>query len=100
MTEKLLFRRARPVEAETLGNMTIAGLSYWGHDKNFPDLMEDFRQNDLPSQEYIEASPVFVAEEDGKVVGYYGLYNHEDFVDLRFLFLDIDYIGKGYGKVL
>lgn len=100
MPKNLLFRPARPDEAEALGEMIIAGASYWGHDKNFPDLIESLRQTDMPTPEYIEAETVFIAEENGGVVGFYGLQDHEDFIDMRYLFLDTDYIGKGYGKAL
>ncbi|MDX1659303.1 MAG: GNAT family N-acetyltransferase [Nitriliruptorales bacterium] len=94
------FRPARPEEAELLGEMTIAGVSYWGHDVNFPENVESLRQNHLPTPEYIEESPVFVLEEDGNVVGFYGLRRHDDFVDLVYMFLETDRIGHGYGRRL
>lgn len=80
--------------------MVIDGISYWGHDVNFPDAVEDLKQNNLPTPEYIEQSPVFVVEEYGNVIGFYGLRLHEDFVDLVYMFLKPDRIGGGYGRRL
>ena len=94
------FRPARPDEAELLGEMTIAGVSYWGHDVNFPENVEHLRQNNLPTSAYIEESPVFVLEEQGQVIGFYGLKQHDDFVDLVYMFLEPDRIGHGYGRRL
>lgn len=94
------FRRARPEEAELLGAMTIKGISHWGHDVNFPELVEDLKQNDLPTPAYVEGSPVFVLEQDGDVIGFYGLRQHDDFVDLVYMFLELGAIGNGYGRVL
>jgi GNAT superfamily N-acetyltransferase len=94
------FRRARPDEAELLGEMTIQGVSYWGHDANFPDAVEALRKTGLPTSDYIEHSPVFVLEEDGNVTGFYGLKQHEDHVELVYMFLVPSRIGVGYGRIL
>lgn len=94
------FRQARPDEAELLGEMTIQGVSYWGHDVNFPDAVEGLRRSGLPTPEYIERSPVFVLEEDSDVAGFYGLKQHDDHVELVYMFLVPDRIGTGYGRML
>ena len=82
--------------------MTLDGLKYWGHDKAFPELIEEFRRNELPTPEYVRASPVYVLVEEGRLVGFFGLHLHEedDFVDLRYMFLDTAYIGRGLGRKL
>ena len=100
MNKNLLFRRARADEAKDLGEMTITGVSYWGTDVEFPELVEDLRQNGLPTPDYIMESPVFVLEKDEQMIGFYGLEDHEDYIEMRYLFLDTAYIGKGYGKKL
>lgn len=100
MEKKLLFRRARADEANALGEMTIAGVSYWGTDEEFPELVEDLRKNGLPTPDYIKESPVYVLEKEGQLIGFYGLEDREGYIEMRYLFLDTDYIGKGYGKKL
>lgn len=99
---QLAFRQARPDEALELSRLTLDGLRYWGHDTAFPELIEEFRQNELPTAEYIRTSPVYVLLDEGRLVGFYGLYLHEedDFVDLRYMFLDTAYIGRGLGRKL
>lgn len=94
------FRRARPDEAGLLGEMTIRGVSHWGHDANFPEAVEELRTHGLPTPEYIERCPVFVLEEDGDVAGFYGLEPHDRHVELVYMFLVPDRIGSGYGRRL
>lgn len=100
MVESVVFRRARGDEADVLGDLTIGGVSYWGHDVNFPELVEDLRNNDLPTAEYIEESPVYVLEEGGERIGFYGLEDRGEHVELRYMFLGTDHIGKGHGRRL
>ncbi|MGD2079340.1 MAG: GNAT family N-acetyltransferase [Chloroflexota bacterium] len=102
MTNSLHFRRARPEEAPLLAEMTMQGLYHWGYEEKFPGLMEEFRQENLPTASYIEQSPVYCLVEGGRLTGYYGLVvNEEDqFVDLRYFFLDTAVIGRGYGRRL
>lgn len=100
MADGSRFRRARPDEAELLGEMTIRGVSHWGHDANFPDAVEDLRNHGLPTPDYIERSPVFVLEQDGDVTGFYGLKPHDGHVELLYLFLEPSRIGTGLGRAL
>lgn len=100
MSESTYIRRAQPDEAALLGDMTIAGVGYWEHDVNFPEAVEGLRTTGLPTPEYIEASPVFVLEQDGNPIGFYGLKQNDDFIDLRYMFLNTDRIGKGHGREL
>ena len=93
----MVFRRARGDEADVLGDLTIRGVSYWGHDVNFPELVEDLRNNDLPTAEYIEESPVYVLEEGGERIGFYGLEDRGEHVELRYMFLGTDHIGRDMG---
>jgi N-acetylglutamate synthase-like GNAT family acetyltransferase len=49
---------------------------------------------------HIESSPVYVAEVNGKIVGFYGLVCSKSKAELRDLFVDPKMIGKGVGKQL
>ena len=77
MNKNLLFLQARSDDANALGEMMITGVSYSGTDLEFPELVEDLRQNGLPTHNYIKESPVYVLEEDGLMIGFYGLQDHE-----------------------
>lgn len=102
MGEIFVIRRAQPDDADVLGQITLAGLYHWGHKENFPELMEDFKNTNLPSPDYIRESPVYVLADSDTVIGYYGLFLEPEkpFVDLRYMFVHPDYIGQGFGKKL
>jgi GNAT superfamily N-acetyltransferase len=94
------FRRADPAEAERLGEIVISGVSYWGHDVNFPAAIEALRADGLPTADYVARSPVFVLEDGDGLIGFYGLGVEPDHVELIYLFLDTDRIGAGNGRRL
>ena len=94
------FRRADPADADLLGEMVIAGVSYWGHDVNFPAAVESLRAEGLPTPDYVARSPVFVLEDDDGLIGFYGLGVEPEHVELIYLFLDTDRIGTGNGRRL
>ena len=94
------FRRADPAEAERLGEIVIAGVSYWGHDANYPAAVESLRAEGLPTPDYVARSPVFVLEDGDGLIGFYGLGVEPDHVELIYLFLDTDRIGEGNGRRL
>jgi len=96
----LRFRRADPAEAERLGEIVIAGVSYWGHDVNYPAAIESLRAEGLPTRDYVARSPVFVLEDGDDLIGFYGLGVEPDHVELIYLFLDTDRIGAGNGRRL
>jgi N-acetylglutamate synthase-like GNAT family acetyltransferase len=50
--------------------------------------------------DYIADAPVFVLEEDGRVVGFYGLREQGDELDLTYLFIEPQVTNRGYGKQL
>lgn len=100
MSERYEFRSARPDEAGVLGEMTLAGVSYWGHRENFPGLVEKLATQ-LPTEEDFAGGLVAnVLESGGELVGFYSLKNSEEHVELLQMFLKIDFIGHGYGRIL
>lgn len=50
--------------------------------------------------EYVRSYPVFVAEVDSSVAGFYSLREHGRDVDVDLLFVDPPFIGRGIGRVL
>ena len=93
-------RRADPAEAERLGEIVIAGVSYWGHDINYPAAIEALRADGPPTAGYVARSPVFVLEDGDGLIGFYGLGVESDHIDLIYLFLVTDRIGAGNGRRL
>lgn len=93
------FRRARADERDLLDEMTLAGVRYWGHDQRHPEAYNGLAKT-LAAEAGPENYPVFVLEEDGRVVGFYELRDRGDHVELLRMFLLTELIGEGYGKVL
>lgn len=95
----MTFRRARADERKALDEMTLTGVRHWGHDQNHPEVYQGLAML-LESEEGPDLHPVFVLEDDGKVVGFYDLRDRGDHVELVRMFLSPDLIGHGYGRTL
>lgn len=93
------FRRARADERDLLDEMTLAGVRYWGHDQEYPGVYNGLAES-LAAEAGPENHPVFVLEEDGRVIGFYELRDRGDHVELLRMFLLTELIGQGYGQVL
>ena len=90
-------RPARPDEAGLLSDLALRSKSHWGYPADF---LEACRAQLTLSVDYIAASPVFVLEEGGRIVGFYGLRKHECDVEMLYLFVEPSAINRGYGKRL
>ena len=84
--------------ASALTDLTIRSKSHW----NYKDEQIDQWSEELSiEEEYIEANSVYVIFDKTKLVGYYSYFKlSEDVVKLDCLFIEPEYIGSGYGKVL
>lgn len=96
----MLMRDADPNEADDLTALFLRSIGHWGHPENFPELVADLVANDRVTREFIEDCTVRVLEDDGSVAGFYGLEQHDEFVDLKYMFLEPSYIGGGNGRAL
>ncbi len=93
----LRIRPARPEEAAFLTGLSLRSKAVWGYDAAFLARCHALLRL---SAEAILARPHFVAEEMGRVVGFYGLEPEEDGVGLDYMFVEPDAIGKGVGRAL
>jgi GNAT superfamily N-acetyltransferase len=93
------FRRARADERDLLNEMTLAGIRHWGHHESHPEayagLVASVEAEDSPDN-----FPVFVLEDDNEVAGFYELRDRGEHVELLRMFLQVDLIGKGFGRML
>lgn len=87
---------AIPDDIDLLANLEIRSESYWGYSESF---MERFKKEYLITRDFIENNPTFILKEGKQVLGFYGLLIDKN-SSLEFLFVEPEYIGKGYGKVL
>lgn len=90
-------RRAKEDEAEILTDLAIKSEGYWGYDA---DYMERFKAIYKVTEEFIKNNPTFVIKEDNIIIGFYGLLIGKEKTELEYLFIEPNYIGKGYGKIL
>jgi N-acetylglutamate synthase-like GNAT family acetyltransferase len=93
----MMIRRARREDANELSQLSFHSKAFWGYSDEF---MEACRDDLTVSPQYIESSPVYVADINGKIVGFYGLVCSESEAELRDLFVEPEMIGKGIGKQL
>jgi predicted N-acetyltransferase YhbS len=93
----LVIRRARPEEAALLTDLSVRSKAVWGYDAAFLKLC---REAMTLRPETIEQRPNFVAERDGRVLGFYGFEPLPEGVGLDFMFVEPDAIGQGVGRAL
>lgn len=91
-------RRVTPAEAGAITDLGFRSKAYWGYS---PEFMEACREDMTITPEFIASHPVFALEEQGRIMGFYGLLPRTvDLVVLDFLYVDPDAIGRGYGRQL
>lgn len=93
----LNIRSVRINEAEILTNIAIKSEAYWGYDFEY---MEKFKKIYKVTKEFISNNPTFIIEDDDNIVGFYGILNEKNETALEYFFIEPNFIGKGYGKVL
>lgn len=91
-----IIRRARPDEATLLSDLALRSKGYWGYS---PEFLAACRIELTIAPERIARVPVFVAEQDGRVTGFYALDDGTD-RELDDLFVEPEAIGRGHGAAL
>jgi GNAT superfamily N-acetyltransferase len=90
-------RPAHPGEAELLTRIALRSKAHWGYDAAF---MQACVPALTLTPARLQAEPFFVADEDGRVVGFSGLRIVGDEAELTYLFVEPDAIRRGYGRRL
>jgi GNAT superfamily N-acetyltransferase len=90
-------RAAAPDDAPRLTDLAVRSKRHWGYD-------DDFIRVAMPeldvSEEHLATGHVYVLEEAGRLVGFYGLHWDPPVADLTWMFIEPDAIGRGYGRTL
>jgi len=94
---EICIRPALPEEAQLLSELALRAKGHWGYDQDF---LEACRSELTLTPDYIAASPVFVLEEEAQVIGFYGLREQGNELELLYLFVEPSAINRGYGKRL
>lgn len=90
-------RVARPEEAEAISALALRSKGHWGYSAEFLDAC---REELTYSAHDCASGNIVVAEQDGRVVGFYALDGRPPHGELAALFVDPAAIGQGVGAHL
>ena len=93
----LVIRAARADEAAALTDLAMRSKAYWGYEADF---LARCRAALEVKTAALSAQPHFVAERDGRRLGFYGFEPLPDGVGLDYLFVEPDCVGQGIGRAL
>ncbi len=98
MNDLLVIRAAQPTEAPILTTIACASKAYWGYDAAF--LAACAKELTISSDD-VARYPTYVLLETGHILGFYLLLPRDHtVVELDYLYLVPDAIGRGYGRLL
>lgn len=89
--------RASVKDAELLASLEFRSESYWGYGSDF---MDRFKNIYLITEEFISNNPTYILKDNDIIIGFYGLLIGKEETSLEYLFIEPEYIGRGYGKAL
>lgn len=90
-------RKALSEDAPTLTKIAHDAKRHWGYPEHWIQHWED----DLTiSREFVDANPVYVAEGEGDLLGFYALIIRKDKAELDHMWVAPAHIGTGVGKEL
>ena len=93
----LNIRNAKIDESNLLTEIAIRSESYWGYDSEY---MDKFKSVYNVTIEFIMKNPTFIIEENKNIIGFYGVVSDNGMTSLEYFFIEPEYIGQGYGKLL
>ena len=97
-TQKWKIRQALPTESEHLSKLAFRSKAHWGYSNQF---MQECLEELTLDNSYIGSNPTFVIATLKNIIGFYSLEHiSTSEVELSYLFVDPDFIGKGYGGKL
>ena len=88
-------RPAGAGEGPDLTELALRAKSYWGYGEAF---LAAARAALTIDAETISSARIYVAEQDGATVGFYGLTGEPPSGVLEWMFLEPHAIGRGYGR--
>jgi N-acetylglutamate synthase-like GNAT family acetyltransferase len=85
------------MDSKSLTELAIRSEAYWGYDDSFMDIFKSIYK---VSEESIINNPTYIMEEEEEIIGFYGILIEESQRSLEYFFIEPEFIGKGYGKLL
>jgi len=93
----VLFRSALVSDAGNLSNLAFESEQYLGYDTDYMRTFSDYYN---VTEAFVRQHLVYIMEETGKMLGFWGLCETENIWELEFFYISPEYIGKGYGRNL
>lgn len=95
---KTTIRRAKLDECEQLSELAFRSKAYWGYSEEF---MAACRAELTYTIDDIRRDRFYVLIDGDTLIGFYGLVKESDTVyELEALFIESNFIGRGYGRLL
>lgn len=96
-TIQIGFRSARLDEGPDLTSLALRAKSHWGYDHAF---LESARDDLTITEDVLRSSRVYVIENAGALIGFYGILGEPPTGRLEWMFLEPAWIGRGLGRQL
>jgi N-acetylglutamate synthase-like GNAT family acetyltransferase len=93
----LKIRKASTDDVDRLTEIAHHAKRYWGYPDHW---IEHWKDQLTITADFVSANQVFLAEDEGKVLGFYALVINSDKAELDHLWVDPKHIGTGVGKDL
>jgi len=95
--ERLTFRRAIDLESARLTDISLRSKGVWGYDSRFMSAVRDVMTIDQTTFGEVD---LFVAEQGGRVVGFYGLSRDRPLSWIEYFLIDPSVLRSGVGRAL
>ncbi|EGO62565.1 GNAT family N-acetyltransferase [Acetonema longum] len=83
--------------APVLARLAYCSEAYWGYDDSY---MEKFKAHYNLTEEFINKNPVFIMEENDRIIGFWGLHQADAGWELEYFYIAAEHIGRGFGGQL
>ncbi len=93
----MYLRKADIKEIEYLSELVYNSEKSLDFDESY---MSIFKDNYNINKEFVKNNPSYCMIKDDEVIGFFGLQKNESTYELEYFYIDSNYIGKGYGKVM
>ena len=90
-------RKAIDSEYKILSQLAYDSEAYWQYNQSFMDI---FKEKYNITAKWIKQGEVRVLEVEGEVVGFWGAKRYGRKLELEYFYIEVEHIGKGYGKLL
>ena len=90
-------RKATPEDAATLTQIAHEAKRHWGYPEHW---LAHWKDDLTISPDFVAANPVFVAENENQITGFYALIIRQEKAELDHMWVAPEHIGSGVGKEL